>query len=168
MRSQWVKTRELEHVLAALTPANRLVCEIALHTGLRVGDVLLLRREQVAKRMFSIQEQKTGKWRRVYLTNDLRQRCAELGGAVYVFPNRLNGRRPRTRQAVWKDLKRAAGLFRMPPGVSPHSLRKAYAVELRERGLSVAQIARELNHTDPAVTMLYAMADQLTARHKLC
>ena len=34
--------QQLDLVLASLMPANRLACEVALHTGLRISDVLAL------------------------------------------------------------------------------------------------------------------------------
>ena len=62
--------REMEHVLAALTPANALVCRVCAHTGLRVGDVVALRAADI-KPQFWITEAKTGKRRRVNLPRQL-------------------------------------------------------------------------------------------------
>ena len=42
MRSSWMPKGEMEHVLAALHPENRLACEISLLTGMRINDVLAL------------------------------------------------------------------------------------------------------------------------------
>ena len=39
--------REVELVLDLLTYENRLVCRTLLHTGLRIGDVLQLRPQQL-------------------------------------------------------------------------------------------------------------------------
>ena len=64
MRTDWLFKAELLHVLAALTPPNRLACEISLATGLRISDVLALTRDQAVDGRFSIREQKTGKVRR--------------------------------------------------------------------------------------------------------
>ena len=47
MNTEYLLNREVEHVLAALTPSNRLVLRVSLHTGLRVGDVLALRPAQL-------------------------------------------------------------------------------------------------------------------------
>ncbi len=166
MRSGYIVREELNHVLGALMPANRLVCEVSEATGLRVGDVLLLKREQVEKgNRFTVREQKTGKVRRVYLPEELRRRCQQMAGSLYVFPGRLNGRKPRTRQAVYKDLVRAAGLFRLKVHISPHSCRKVWAVRAyKESGGDLKRVQRLLNHQSEAVTMLYAMADQLHQR----
>ena len=75
MRSEWVPKGEFEHILSALTPENRLACEVSLATGLRIGDVLLLTPQKVRKQRFTIQEQKTGKTRYIRLPKELVERC---------------------------------------------------------------------------------------------
>ena len=66
-RADWLDRPAMGHVLAALMPANRLVMECCMATGLRVGDVLALKTADVqhGPRM-TVREQKTGKSRRVY------------------------------------------------------------------------------------------------------
>ena len=70
MTTEYLIRREMEHVLAALTPSNRLVCRVCLQTGLRVGDVVSLRTDQLG-RQFWIVEAKTKKRRRVNLPGEL-------------------------------------------------------------------------------------------------
>lgn len=157
--------REVEQVLLLLTPENRNVMRVCLHTGLRLGDVLQLRTEQL-KPNFWVTEQKTGKRRQVGLPAQLLEDLRKGAGPVWVFPGRA-GDRPRTRQAVWKDVKRAAAAMRLPQNVAPHSARKVYAVELRERYGDIEKVRRALNHDNAAVTMVYAMADvQLRAKNR--
>ena len=106
MRTEYLMEKEVERVLMALMPSNRLVCRVCLHTGLRVSDVLELRPWQIA-RQFWIVEKKTGKRRRVNLTDKLvSEMRSESGGTEWVFPGR-DYRKHRTRQAVWQDVKRA-------------------------------------------------------------
>lgn len=161
MTTEYLLWREMEHVFAALTPANRLVCEVCVATGLRVGDVVALRTEQLAPQ-FWIVEQKTGKRRRVNLTKEMLAKLRAQAGEVWVFEGARDPERHRTRQAVWWDVKRAAKAFRLPQNVGVHSLRKVYAVEQLRRGKgNVAKVQRALNHSDAATTMVYAMAYQL-------
>lgn len=166
-RTDWLEKDSFEHILAALMPANRLAIETSLTTGLRIGDVLRLRTDQLHRERFTIKEQKTGKARRVYLPLALRDALAAQAGRIYVFEHRTDQRQHRTRQAVWKDLHRAAALFRLPRNmtIAPHTARKVFAVSKFQNGCSLAKVKQLLNHTDEAVTVLYAMADQLTARH---
>lgn len=160
MKTEYLLHREVEHVLAALMPVNRVVMRVCIHTGLRVGDVLALRTDQIAPR-FWVTEQKTKKRRIVGLPADLLADMRKIAGNKYVFEHSNDPERHRTRQAVWKDVKRAARAFRLPQNVAPHSARKVYAVDLLAKYGDIAKVQRALNHSGPSVTMIYAMADQL-------
>lgn len=156
-------------MLALLMPANRRAMEIALATGLRISDVLSLRCDQLAQRM-RVTERKTGKKRIVRLPVALLRDLQRLVGTYpedcpWLFPGR-DPAKPRTRQAVWQDVQRAARAVRLPASVqcSPHSARKAYAVRMYQRTGDLTRVQRDLKHSSPEVTLLYAMADELTAR----
>ena len=160
MTTDYMLHEQMEHVLAALTETNELVARVCLHTGLRVGDVLALRRDQLRRR-FTVVEQKTGKRRMVTLSDDLIARMLAQSGELYVFEGRSDPRTHRTRQAVYADIKRAARAFRLPQNVGVHSLRKVYAVELLRKYGDIAKVQRALNHGSAAVTYIYAMSDKL-------
>ena len=150
----------MEHVFAALTPENRRVCKVCVETGLRVGDVVQLRTEQLSPQ-FWITESKTGKRRRVNLKAELLADLKKHAGKEWVFPGR-DPRKHRTRQAVWVDVKRAAKAFRLPQNVSVHSLRKVYACDmLTKSNGDVSKVQKALNHGDAATTMIYIMAEQI-------
>ena len=84
----------------------------------------------------------------------------------WVFPGR-NPRKHHTRQAVWKDVKRAAAAFRLPQNIAPHSARKFYAVDLLKKYGDIERVRRALNHNSETVTMIYALADmQLEAKNR--
>ncbi len=159
MTTEYLLRREMEHVLAALTPSNRLVCRVCLQTGLRVGDVVSLKTQDL-KAQFWITEAKTKKRRRVNLPRDLLDQIRAQAGEVWAFPGRSPGKH-RTRQAVWADVKRAARAFRIRQNIAPHSFRKVYAVELLRRCGDVKRVQRALNHSDCATTMVYVMAAEL-------
>lgn len=157
--------REVEQVLLLLTPENRNVMRVCLHTGLRISDVLQLRSEQLRPN-FWVTEQKTGKRRQVGLPRPLLEDLKSGAGSTWVFPGR-SGSKHRTRQAVWKDVKRAAAAMRLPQNVAPHSARKIYAVELLARYGDIEKVRRALNHDSEIVTLIYAMADvQLRAKNR--
>ena len=68
MKAEYLLEEQVERVLSCLTPVNRLVMRVCLHTGLRIGDVLSFRTEQVSRGpRWWISEQKTGKRRLVAL-----------------------------------------------------------------------------------------------------
>lgn len=166
VRSQWIPKGEMEYILASLQPQNRLACEISLFTGFRINDVLALKTEQVKKGRFTIREEKTGKRRTVRLPKDLQERCIAFSGQHYVFENRLSGLSHRTRQAVFKDLRKSAKNFGVKEHISPHSLRKVYAVEEFAKTGNLKKVQKLLNHSNEAVTMLYAMANCMDRRKR--
>ena len=163
MKTEYLLNEQVERVLAALTPENRLVMRVCLHNGLRVGDALSLKTAQLAPR-FWITEQKTGKRRVVGLPEPLLSELRRQAGKTWVFENRINPERHRTRQAVWADVKRAAKAFRLPQNVGTHSARKVYAVDLMRRYGDIERVRRALNHSNESVTMIYALADQLLSQ----
>lgn len=165
MITKAIKEDSLNAILRLLTPPNRLACMIALCTGLRIDDVLHLKTEKLRQEKMTVVEFKTGKHKTVRLPQQLRQAALRQAGHVFVFENRLNGKRCRTRQAVWKDMKRVASLLHLK-GVAPHSLRKTYARGLRDAGFSETQIQRALNHSSPLITRLYTMADEVGINDK--
>ena len=164
MRSQWVSDDVMRCILTALMPANRLALIVSLSHGLRIGDVLALKTADVEKGDFTVYEQKTGKRKRIHLGRALQIDLLRQAGQVYVFEGRSTPYRHRTRQAVFKDLKRVANAFRLR-GVSPHSCRKVYAVRNYRAYGDLRRVKRLLNHSDEAVTVLYAMADELSQNY---
>lgn len=142
-------------------PQNRLIMQLAIHTGLRVGDVINLHSDQLKPRV-TVKERKTGKGKRITIPAQLLRAIKAQAGEVWAFPGR-DPEKPKTRQAVWKDVKRAAAAMRLPVNVGPHTMRKVYAVrKLAASGGDLAAVSRALNHSDMAVTLIYAMADHLT------
>lgn len=166
MRSDWVAPNIFRNLLAALMPANRRALHVSLVTGLRIGDVLSLPTDKLDQRM-TVTESKTGKRRRIYIPTKLLQQLIRHAGKKWVFEGRLDWKKHRTRQAVYKDIKRACKLFRLPYGakhlqISPHTARKVYAVTQYQTKGSLKRVQQLLQHSNEAVTMLYAMADKLS------
>lgn len=159
MTTEYLLNKEVGHVLAALMPQNRLIVQVILHNGARIGDVLRLRTEQL-KLSFWYVEQKTGKRRRMGIPEPLLSAIKRQAGREWAFPGR-DGKTPKTRQAVWADMKRAQRAFRLPQNIGTHSARKVYAVELMRKYGDIEKVRRNLNHSSTAVTAVYVMADQL-------
>ena len=170
MRTDYVDPRVFDLLLTALMPPNRLALQLSLATGLRISDCLALRTDVLERTQRpTVTERKTHKRRRVYVPTALRADLLRQAGRYYVFEGRLTETRPRTRAAVYKDLKRVARLYRLDGkaislNIAPHSARKIYAVQDYHAHGSIERVQRLLNHSDEAVTMLYALADQLAKK----
>lgn len=166
MRAYYYPDEDINVVLRLLTYENMLVCAVSLETGLRVSDVLGIRAEQIKQKSFTVTERKTGKKRKVRLSPELLQALREITGSVYVFEHRTDCNKTRTRQAVYTDLKRAQKALRLTGSLSPHSMRKNYAVALLRKTGDIQQVKKSLNHTHIEDTLLYALSDEI-ARHSL-
>ena len=161
MTTEYLLDREVQRVLAALMPQNALIIETVLQTGLRISDVLELRTAQLKPSMWVL-EKKTGKRHRCGLPQPLLDRILEQADPQgWAFPSPTKRSQHKTRQAVWRDVKRAAKAFRMAQNVGTHSFRKVYAVRLLERYGDIARVQRAMSHANPSVTAIYCMADSL-------
>lgn len=181
-RTDYLYQRQLDRVLGLLMPGNSLVVRVQLHTGLRVGDVL--RMTFPLRKQSWLTEGKTGKRRHIglpqqlidaiaadaaqYIPQHMRRYIWEAPprgvAPLWAFPSPRDYKRHRTRQAIWKDIKRAARACRLPQNVGTHSARKVYAVgALRRSGGDIEAVQRLLNHSDVGITLIYAMADKMLA-----
>ena len=167
IKAEWLSDRALHLALTALMPSNRLVLELCICTGLRVGDAVNLTVKQIRNGRPVVTEAKTGKKRRIYIPEFLQHKIlayqkAVFPAAKYVFPHRLRPKTDhKTRQSVYKDCRRAADALRLDANFTPHTTRKVYAVRDYAATGDLTRVQRDLNHSDPSVTLIYAMADKI-------
>ena len=162
MTTEYLYQQEVDRVLSALMPQNQLIVKVMLQTGMRLSDALHMPIEGLSTSGWYV-EGKTGKKRRYGLPRPLLEAIKEQAGPEWAFPGRKPGTH-KTRQAVWRDIKRAAVAFRLPQNVGAHSMRKVYAVRLMQKYGKLEKVQRNLNHASGSVTAIYAMADILLDR----
>lgn len=164
MKSRYIDDNELEALQGHLSEADFLPFAVSLETGLRIGDVLKLKHSDVRGGYVYYIAKKTGKAGRAKISRGLQRRLHVPNGSEWIFPGR-DGQTCLTRQAAWARLKRAckrAGVD--PSGISPHAMRKVFAVEtMRAEGAEAAR--RALQHNDMRTTELYILADWLTGEN---
>lgn len=163
LRTTYANRAQMAHVLAALMPENRVIVRLCMATGLRVSDVLQLRTADLKRRQ-TVRESKTGKSRRVTWPAGLYEEMERGAGKYWVFEGRTDPKKHRQRQTVWRDIKRAEAVFKRSRTLSKsqnlgtHTARKIAAVDAYHKGgMDAAQ--KLLNHSDPLITRLYALAD---------
>ena len=160
MRTFYLNPVIYNKLYACMQYKNALALRVSLETGLRIDDVLALRRQQLQKCTLYGIAKKTKKTFHKVVSRDLANRLKEIQGEYYIFEGRLSPKKHRTRQAVWKDVKKAAKILEIEGNIAPHSARKTYAVEKFKDG-GLGTVKRELQHNDISTTMLYAFADYL-------
>lgn len=166
MKSDYIKLSVYNRIFQYMQYENALCLRLCLETGLRVGDALKVKAEDIDGRTISYIAEKTGKAGKKVITQKLAKDLKRLsGGGGYCFKGRFGGDTHRTRQAVWNDVKKASKLAGVPANVSPHSTRKTYAVGLfHEKG--IAETEKELQHDRIDTTLLYAFSDLLSGESK--
>lgn len=161
MKSKYIETEDVALVRESMSSEAWLPLWVSLETGLRIGDVVKLRRENLKADGIHYRAQKTRKSGTAAISADLREQLAARRGK-WLFPSPYKKGEHITRQCAWARIKaacRRAGLD--ASGVSPHSLRKVFAVELyREKGFKAVQAA--LQHRNAATTEIYSFADWAT------
>lgn len=169
MRARYLSSDELKR-LARVLGDKWLPFEIALVTGMRIGDVLKLRPWDFAargERVFIVYTaDKTGKRGEAEISASLVHRLWKSAKrTAWCFPSPTDRHKHLTRQAAWARIKRAAKLAGVElDGAAPHSLRKSFAVELLKRS-NIGEVRRALQHERIDTTELYALADWTTGEN---
>ena len=165
MKARYLTPGEVEALFSVMPLERRLVFEVALQSGLRIGDVLKIRRsdlrrtdpDEVEIRFVAEKTKKKGK---AYVHGAVAEHLFGLrrGRKGFLWPSNAKCGHV-TRQTVWNWAKEAGKAANIDlRGLSPHSLRKCFAVKLRhEKGIDAAQ--RALQHSHSAQTAIYAYAD---------
>lgn len=162
MRTCYVNTTIYNKLFGVMQWDNVLALRTCLETGGRIGDVLKLKSCNLKGRTLTYTAEKTGKECRKVISQELANRLRRNEVNGFFFIGRF-GTKPRTRQAVWKDVKKACRTMGIRENVAPHSARKTYAVSLlKESGL--AKVQEELQHDRMETTMIYAFSDLLNGR----
>lgn len=169
MKSRYVGIEEVEKIKKEAGEEAFLPFWISLETGLRIGDVLKLKFADVKPDGIHYKAEKTGKKGVATITANLRTELSYRGKGrqknAYIFPSPKKHGAHLTRQAMWARVKKAGAAADVDlEGLSPHTFRKIYAVELyREKGFNA--VKKALQHTSNASTEIYAFADWATGKN---
>lgn len=159
MRTDYIDPKIMWRVVDDLQPQNRLVMELCMETGLRVGDAVSLPFSALQGQSIIYTAQKTGKTGKAKITNELFRALVRNTDGFFLFPSRRAASGHITRQAVWTDVKKVSRKLDIKENVAPHSARKVFAVEhMKTEG--VAAVQKELQHGDLGTTLLYCLSDK--------
>lgn len=164
MRARYLSLAEIEKLSAHMSSELWLPLRVASVTGLRVGDVVALRVWNLREKGIEYTAQKTGKRGFAPCPSGLIWAMFKQSRLGYCFPSRRK-RGHITRQAVWSRVKRACELSGVDSrGVSPHSFRKYFAVDLLSKS-DLHTVQEALQHSNVYVTEQYAFSDWSTGEN---
>ena len=159
---------EVARMLArARNPKHRALLMLLYSAGLRVGEVVRLRPEDldVERRLVRVRRGKGGKDRYTLLARRAVEAVRLYRDAYpterWLFPgSRLD--RHLTSRSVQRIVKHAAKAAEIEKDVTPHTLRHSFATHLLEGGTNLRVIQELLGHQSARTTQIYTHVAQTT------
>lgn len=165
MRARYLSRAEIDKLSSHMSSEFWLPLRVACTTGLRVGDVVGLMIWNLREDGIVYTAQKTGKKGFAPCPRSLILALLKNSHRGFLFPSKVRKRAHITRQAVWARVKRACELSGVDSrGVSPHSFRKYFAVDLLSKS-DLHTVQEALQHSDVYVTEQYAFSDWSTGEN---
>lgn len=158
-RTRVVSPGELNSLCTFMSAECGLIAHVLFHTGLRLGEVFRLQREDARcaydlQPSLCVRTSKNGTARTVPLTASVAPVVAAAVGRAqtrtYLFATT-----PQEFRRQWNDARAKMGLSDDPEFV-PHALRHTCATNLAKAGVSLPAIQRWMGHKSIRVTMRYA------------
>ena len=157
------KLEEIQRILKGRNERNYILLMVGLYTALRISDILRIRVEDIQKEYLNIREQKTSKYRRVYLNptlkKALRDYTANKQGHEFLIRSREGGNRPISRAMAYQILKEVAEEVGLD-SIGTHSLRKTFGYWVYKDTKDVAALQKLFNHSNPEETLRYIGIEQ--------
>lgn len=158
MRTEYLSPKTLDALIGFMTPCTALPMRVSMETGLRIGDVVSLRTENLVGTEIRYTAHKTKKQGVAKISVELMNLLLRNCDNGYLFPSANSKYGHISRQAVWKQVKKAALIANIEKNIAPHTARKTYAVgEFKAHGLAAVQKA--LQHSRVDTTLLYCLSD---------
>lgn len=141
-----------------LKEPHRTIYEIGTSNGLRVSDIISLKKDCLKVEKPTIREQKTGKSKRLYFPKKTKKKLIEYAGVstndfIFFSPTSKSGHI--SRQAVFKAFKKAAKEANVDVNIATHTMRKNYAYKYFGKCKNLPKLQKKLNHSNPSETALY-------------
>jgi integrase len=172
-RVRYLEYEEIQKLLASAADHLRPILVMALHTGMRRGEILNLRWTDIDFKNDNVhvREAKNGEGRYIPLSAELRRILQSLpsrflGG--YVFPSRLPRRKRKESHVVgqqhsYVDLKNSFSSALTKAGISDfrfHDLRHTFASQMVMNGADLNTVRELLGHKSIKMTLRYAHLSQ--------
>jgi|SRR5690625_64644 len=166
-----LSTEEIDKLLAVqgtepLDLRNKAMLELLYATGLRVTELIRLKKSDVHLTMGFVRCLGKGNRERIIPVGDMAKNALEVyinqardqlvkrnKAETILFVNHHG--RPLSRQGFWKVLKAIAQKAGLTKEITPHTLRHSFATHLLENGADLRSVQEMLGHADISTTQIY-------------
>lgn len=154
------KLNKMKDYLLKHNERDYLMFIIGINTGLRIGDLLSFKVEDIAGQdHVSIREEKTNKVKKFALSDTIRKAArnylkARTQQSIWLFPSR-KGDKPITTVQAWRIINEAALYAGIKENIGTHTMRKTFGYHALRQGVDIAYIMECLNHSSPSITKRY-------------
>ncbi len=158
------KIEEIKNELLKDNYRNYLLFVLGINTGLRIGDMLKLKVEDVRNKTHIIlNEQNTGKSKKIFINSVLRNALDKYIGNMsdheYLFQSRNGTNQPLSRSHSYRILNRAGKKVGLD-SIGCHSTRKTFGYHHYQKHKDIALLQQLFNHSAPSVTLDYIGVNQ--------
>ena len=173
-------SKDIKAIIKLLSdePRNHLLFVMGINNGLRAGDLLQLKVEDVrylkTGEYLTIRESKTKKENILVMNKPVFKAIRYFMETVqpndddYLFASRKGSNKPLTIQAVNNLVKKWTGEINLRGNYGAHSLRKTWGyIQRTVHGVGFELIAKRFHHSNPAVTMRYLGIHDKEVHHTL-
>jgi len=166
-----LSVKEIERLLDIhhsnpLAIRNKAMLEVMYATGLRVSELITLKRDDMHLQLGFLQCMGKGSKERIvplgkvaaaaverYIDESRPQLVKKRRNDPVLFLNHHG--RPLSRQGFWKVLKGQADKANIKKPITPHTLRHSFATHLLENGADLRSVQEMLGHADISTTQIY-------------
>lgn len=167
--------KDIELMKAVLNERNLrhyLLFVIGCNTGLRNSDILKLKVLDLydgkkVRKYLQVQEQKTGKERRIAINASIQKALKLFVGQCnpdldeYIFISRKGCNKPISTTQAYRILNDAAWQCRLDINFGTHTMRKTWGYwTYRSTGNNLGLVMDMLNHSSPSITLRYIGINQ--------
>lgn len=156
------KVKQLADYLKSKNERDHLLFCFGIYTGLRISDILAVKKKMVKGTTLVLVEQKTKKTKRVPIVPKLKRLInkyiTDLDEDEYLFHGRSRNK-PMSRVRAYQILKEAADLFDIK-SMGTHTLRKTFGYHFYQEHRNVAMLQSIFNHSQESITLIYIGVNQ--------
>ena len=144
--------------------------KIGLLSGLRITDILYIKRADVFKGEFWIKERKTKKKKKIILPKQIIKEAKQYDKLHHVKRSRFlfvneRTKKPYTRQAIYYHFDKLQK-FLNNTRITPHSTRQTYAKEIFKKTHSIEKVRKALNHSSTNISKVYLQPNKRKGKEK--